>query len=130
MADDNPLYAGIPNPSSVRREILLGTKDVLSILKSFEELQSLREHKQAVLSDLKRTTDAIVALNRKLKQAIPKAPIKSIPKVERRDDDIVHDKKTFVAPRPKVAPVSKEQSKIDLLEQELAKIEAELQGLE
>ena len=132
MAQDNPMYAGIPNPNLIRRELLLGTKDIIGSMKSFEQLLILREQKQAVFMDLKRTTEEIIVLNRRLKNAIPKAPIKMVPvKEEKRPEPLPSpltkaERSMERVERPAIKPVHN----IDILEQELAKIEAELKGLE
>ena len=119
MAEGNPLYAGIPNPTLVRREILLGTKDILGVLKSYERVSVIREQKLALIQDLKQTTQEIIVLNRRFKTALPKAPIKATPA-----------KSAGKESHHAVAVVETEPDQIDLLEAELAKIEAELKGLQ
>ena len=121
MADQNPLYAGIPNPTVIRRELLMGTKDVIGLLKNVEHVTRIREQKQAVLSDLKRTTEEIIVLNRRFKNALPKAPIKTTPARE------VKEKSGAAARDDERNPTV---DNIDALEAELAKIEAELKGLQ
>ncbi|MBI4449282.1 hypothetical protein HY641_04635 [Candidatus Woesearchaeota archaeon] len=118
MAEQNPLYAGIPNPILIRRELLMGTKDAIGLLKNYESVIVLREQKQAALMDLKRTTEEIIVLNRRFKNAMPKAPIKTA-------SERAHKEKPIREDSPET-----ETDKIDILEQELTKIEEELKGLQ
>jgi hypothetical protein len=123
-SDNDLLFVELREPSATRRDVLMSTKDVLDVLRRYEEYRMISAEKQAVLAELKRVVDSLQSLNRKLRSKMPKAPA-AMPEVrevvrEREDESIT-------GPRPEVA---RPKSKLDILQEELEKIESRLGSLE
>jgi len=121
------LFVELKEPSATRRDVLMSTKDVLDILKRYEEYRLVSQEKQRTLEELKRVVDSLQALNRRLRSKMPKPPI-SIPEVrelvarEREEKD-----ESISGPQPAMA---RPKSKLDILQEELEKIESRLGALE
>jgi hypothetical protein len=121
------LFVELKEPSATRRDVLMSTKDVLDILKHYEEYRMVSQEKQRTLEELKRVVDSLQALNRRLRSKMPKPPI-STPSVrelvarEREEKD-----ESISGPRPAMA---RPKSKLDILQEELEKIESRLGALE
>lgn len=108
MADE-PLYAGIAQPTELRRELLNSTKMVIDALRRFERINIIKEQKIKFIVELKKIMKEISSLNRKLKQSLPK---------------------TTVKPRPVSEKIIEEKTKLADLEDELVRVEEKLQSLE
>ncbi|MEK6874995.1 MAG: hypothetical protein AABX52_04575 [Nanoarchaeota archaeon] len=119
--EQNPLYVGVPNPSLIRREILLSIKEIIGSLKSYDQIGLLRQEKHELTNEYKRIAEEIIVLNKRLKNAMPKAPLKAAPATQ---------VKKIIEDRRATAQQKTEPDKVTVLETELAKIEAELKGLE
>ena len=113
--EQDVFYVGVSDPAGLRRDCLMGGKALLDILKRYEVSKDLRENKLEYIHELKRVFDEILVLNRKLRTKLPKVP--EAPLVEQK-----------AAPKklPKKAPV---RTHMDILEDELAKIEERLEAL-
>ncbi len=106
---------GIKDPMEVRKELLLGSKDLITSLKKYDEFVHLREAKQKYIEELKIVMDELLVLNKRLRTHLPKTPLKG-PRVVR-----------------KVEPPKKPKSprdQLDVLERELSRVESRLQALE
>ena len=116
--EEDVFYVGVKDPSGLRKDCLLGSKMLLDILKRYEITRDLRTNKNEYMVELKRVFDEILVLNRKLRTKLPKVP----------DTPVLDD-----APKPakKIAkkPTEKIRTHMDILEDELAKIEERLEGL-
>lgn len=125
MNKDHPFYAGIHEPKELRRDLLLCQKDVLDCMKRYEHIRSIRAEKEMRLVELKKRLFAIKLIMNKVKNMMPSHAIKGIPKQP-------------AAEQPETMPVSKpakkaahaHKTKIQVLEDELAKIEGKLGSLE
>jgi len=129
--DQNLLFVEIKDPSATRRDVLLSTKDVLDALKRYEEYKATKAEKQKTLDQLKKVVDDLLVLNRKLRSKMPKAPVKipdltlrtrQEPRSAREREEKIITGPTPIAARPK--------SKLDVLQEELEKIESRLGALE
>jgi hypothetical protein len=120
-AEQDLLFVEIKEPSATRRDILMSSKDVLDALKLYEEYKAVKAEKQNALSQLKRVVDDLLVLNRKLRSKMPKAPIR-IPDFTTRERE-----ETITGPAPELA---RPKSKLDVLQEELSKIEERLGALE
>jgi len=119
------LFVEIKEPSATRKDVLMATKDTLDALKRYEEYKLIKAEKEKSLIQLKRVLDDIGSLNRKLRSKMPKTPIR-IPEFtarerEEKEEGTITGHAHFVA-RPK--------SKLDVLQEELSKIEERLGALE
>lgn len=124
---ENVLFVELKEPSATRRDVLMSTKDVLDALKKYEEYKSIKAEKMTVLSQLKRVADDLLVLNRKLRAKLPKAPIQ-IPGFTIRAREREEKEEPFITgPAPHLA---RPKSKLDILQEELEKIESRLSALE
>ena len=125
-------FVGIRDPLELRKELLTDSKAMIDALKRYERYKEIKEEKQRHILELKRVFDEMLILNKKFRGKLPKVPMK-VPSVglsvrEELDDEL---------PKQKMAPHKEERverreplSKLDLLEQELAKVEQRLGSLE
>lgn len=115
------LYARVAEPSELRRELLVSTKKLIEALRSFEQYKLVRQEKQTLSGEVKDLSDEIASSVRKLKTHFPKTEIKLKKEV----------KKPEPKPEPKVeAPKKQQKGKLQILEDELGKIEGKLSALE
>jgi predicted nucleic acid-binding Zn-ribbon protein len=108
MAEE-PLFAGITEPTELRREILNSSKMAIDSLKRFERISIIREQKAKFAAELTKVVREINTLNKKLIQGLPK---------------------TTVKPKPLPTKIIEEKTKLADLEDELARVEEKLRGLE
>lgn len=107
-------YVGVQSPVELRRACLLSSKALLDILKRYEDASLLRQEKAESIAELKHLFDEIIVLNRKLRSKLPKVAVPS------------------EKPAPVEVPkknVVKTKTHMDLLEDELSKIEERLEAL-
>jgi len=118
MADEL-FYVGIRDPVEIRKELLTSSKNVIDSLRRYERYHELKEMKLQHVMRLKRVFDELLVLNKKLRGKLPKVPIR-MPTIENG------------AERSMKAPTRKAPShtKLDVLEDELSKIEQRLGSLE
>lgn len=115
------LYVNIDFPSQKRRALLQSSRDLLSCLKVLDEFLSAKETKKELFNKISSIFDEIAVLNSKLSSKISgktfnsekKTPILSLTKL--KVDDLSE---------------RKVESKLDVLEKELADIENKLSNLE
>ena len=128
--DEQLFFVGIREHQTVRKDLLQSSKMLLDSLKRHELYRRVKEDKLRAVNDLKRVFDELLVLNKKFRGKLPKVPVK-VPDVPMREEpQRVQAKGAKSAPlrQERLQPVNK--SKLDLLEEELAKVEARLGGLE
>ena len=118
------LFVELREPASIRRDVLMATKDVLDSLKRYEEYKATKAEKMKALAELKHVVDDLLSLNRRLRSKMPKAPIK-VSELTREKEEMVE--RDFTGPSPSVA---RPKSKLDVLQEELEKIESRLSALD
>lgn len=137
QADQGLLFVEIKEPSATRRDVLMSTKDVLDALKRYEEYKTVKAEKQKAVEQLKKTVDDLLVLNRKLRSRMPKASVK-IPELMIRARAAPtesasprfareREEKAITGPTPSAA---RPKSKLDVLQEELERIESRLGALE
>ncbi len=117
--EEELFFVGIRDPIELRKEMLTSSKNLIDSLRRYEAFKDIKEEKLQHVLQLKRAFDELLVLNRKLRGHLPRIPVK-VPALEREE------KPTRMM--PKVKAIAK--NKIDVLEQELAKIEERLGSLE
>lgn len=130
QTETQQLFVEIREPSVTRRDVLLATKDVLDSLKKYEEYSSIKVEKQKTWDSLKRVMNELLVLNRKLRSAIPKAPVPNTTLYARTtdvDSRLAREKEEFITG---LTPSARPKSKLDILQEELSKIESRLSSLE
>ncbi len=115
----NLLYVGIPEPENVRKNVLSTAKRVITLLKDHQDYARIRNEKETNIQQLKKTLDSIASQTRKLKNILPKRnmpPTQNMPRhsCQEQKSERKQQNNTF--------------NKIDLLEQELNKIEKRLRA--
>ncbi len=116
--EDELFFVGIRDPIEIRKELLTSSKNLIDSLRRYEAYKTVKEEKIRHIVELKKVFDELLVLNKKVRGNLPKIPIKA-PAVARE---------TREEKMPKAKPMAK--TKIDVLEQELAKIEERLGSLE
>ena len=111
------MYAGIAEPTAVRKKLLLSSRTIIDSLKRYEKYKLLREKRLIHVEQLKAAVAEINALNRKIKASLPKAPR---PK-KLKKDELVHETKEEKPTR---------LDKVQKLEDDLKRIESKLAELE
>ena len=117
------LFVELKEPSGLRRDVLTATKDVLDCLKQYEEFKTIKMQKQQALDKLKQVVDDLQSLNRRLRNKMPvrawAAKSASRAAWEREEN--------ITGPSPEMG---RPKSKLDVLQEELSKIEERLGALE
>lgn len=113
--EENLFFVGVKDPVEVRKELLHSSKNLLNSLRRYESFIQVKEEKAQVENELQRVFDELLILNKKLRNQLPKIPVKGAEEAPRKEE-------------PQKAPVPK--GKFDILEQELARVEKRLNSLE
>ena len=116
--EDELFFVGIRDPVELRKELLTSSKNLIDSLRRYETFKDMKEEKLQHILQLKRVFDELLVLNRKLRGHLPRVPIKT--------PIVAREEKTPKMPKIKTAA----KNKIDVLEQELSKIEERLGSLE
>lgn len=112
-------FVGINNPVVIRRNLLSASKELIDSLKKYERYELIRNTKHEYVVELKKILDEAVVLNKKLRSHLPKNSAEEAPKL--KPAKIAHKK---------AKETGSSQAKVDILEQELSKIEGKLDALE
>lgn len=119
--EEELFFVGIRDPIELRKELLTSSKNLIDSLRRYEAFKDLKEEKLQHVIELKRVFDELLVLNRKLRNHLPRIPIK-VPTVM---------KETPARPgKAMPKPAKTARNKIDVLEEELSKIEERLGSLE
>jgi len=119
MEKQDLFYVGIQHPVELRKDLLTSSKTLLGGLKRYEDYQELRTKKFETLAELKRVFDELLVLNRKFRSKLPK-----VPQAQQTQEAQRIEKRKFTPP---AKPIKK--SHLDILEDELSKIEKRLESL-
>ena len=119
MKDGHVFYAAVHEPRDLRRDLLMSQKSILDSLKKYEHVRAIRAEKEMRILELKKMLSALRIVTGQLKSRLPANAIKArVPEMK---------------PAPS-APAKKEaqqrKTKLQVLEDELAKIEAKLSSIE
>lgn len=114
--EDQLFYVGIHDPVELRKELLMSSKNLIDSLKRYERYKNIKEEKLSYIMELKRVFDELLVVNKKLRGKMPKT-VGTPPPAKKK-----------ATGKPKHVKIKR--SNIDLLEDELAKIEERLESLE
>ena len=125
MKDRHVFYAGVHDPKQLRKDVLVSQKSILDCLKKFEHIRQLREEKEIRIAELKKILSALRIISGQLKMKLPASAMANVPQRKLPEP----------APMPrkvvhKARPVVMRKTKMDILEEELAKIESKLSSIE
>jgi len=108
---DELFFVGIRDPIEIRKDLLTSSKNLIDALKRHARYKGLKDVKTENIMNLKRVFDELLVLNKKLRNKMPRTSFKA-PKESK--------------PKEKAVP----KAHVDVLEQELSKIEQRLGSLE
>ncbi|MEM3154495.1 MAG: hypothetical protein QW165_02930 [Candidatus Woesearchaeota archaeon] len=120
--EEELFFVGIRDPIEMRKELLISSKNLIDSLRRYEAYKQLKEEKLQHVLALKRVFDELLVLNRKLRGHLPRIPVK-VPALTREE-------KPAKMPKMMTRMKTVTKSKIDVLEEELSKIEERLGHLE
>lgn len=106
-------FVGIKDPIEVRKELLTSSKQVIDSLKRYERYKNINDEKRSTILQLKRVFDELLILNKKMRGKFPSTPSQPA--------------RTQVV---REAPKPPKRSNLDVLEDELSRIEDRLKALE
>lgn len=117
-------YSPINQPKTVRSSLLNNAKLIVECLKGFNSLKDIRAEKIKYLFELRRLVEELSVLNKKLKEKFPKTSAKP--------GDVVPGKIVIKKGEKIIREdvLSSEKNRIQILEEELSKIESKLSSLE
>lgn len=121
---DEPLFVGIPNPQSVRKEVLTSVKSVINDLQRYEQLTEPKKEKAKYVLELRRVMQEIGVLNRKMRELMPetaKKPARAAAVEAARYTVPAQKMQDYGASR-----LEEEKNKLRALEEQLAKVEEKL----
>src|SRR5574341_2379281 len=118
--EEELFFVGIRDPVELRKELLTSSKNLIDSLKRYEAYKDFKEAKLTHIIQLKRVFDELLVLNRKLRGHLPRIPVK-VPPVAREEER---------RPAKVGKPMKMAKNKVDILEEELSKIEERLGSLE
>ena len=124
--EEELFFVGIRDPIELRKELLTSSKNLIDSLRRYEAFKDIKEEKLQHVLELKHVFDELLVLNRKLRNNLPRIPIKTPPALKELQQMREGPKPVKIA--GKTAKIGK--NKIDVLEEELAKIEERLGSLE
>jgi len=125
--EEDLFFVGINDPVSLRREILLSTKNSIFFLKKNEEIKELRIKKIEKIMQFKNDMKELNALMNKLKEKLPKAKIRLKSDSNARAREGKMERREIKTKLVRSEP--KKISELEKLEFELTDIEKKLERL-
>ena len=122
-------YVGISNPVDVRRNILETSKEIIHVLKRYENFHHIKEAKRAEMNKFRSMVDEINQLMLRLKTSLPPVRMEDLPRREAAETTRKAAEPVAVKRAKAMQEGTAPSSELDRLEQELGKIEDKLKGL-
>jgi len=119
---EDAYFVGLEEPNELRRTILESTRDIVDVLKKFEEFKSVRDEKTKEIEKLRSDMRGISRLIVKLKAELPKTKLRM--KLYKHEKVV---KRKVLTGEKKVK--KKELTELDKLESELGEIEGKLKNI-
>lgn len=123
MKQKEVLFVGVQDPVSTRKNTLLAIKGLLEALKQYESYKALKEKKRGMVLELARVFDSLLVLNKKLRNRLPKASLPETSITREKEEK----EESITGPAPVLA---RPRSQLDVLQEELEKIDERLSALE
>ena len=119
---EKTFFVGIENPASRRKDILECSKDIVGILKTYDDVNNIRKEKIEKISELRRILAEIKKLNNILQNHLPtdKIRVQQTPKTRT---------KRTTLPKKQENVTKKPDKNIKKLESELSAIESKLNSM-
>lgn len=119
-------FVGIRDSVELRKELLLSSKNVLDSLRKYEQYKVIKDQKFQYIAELKRVFDELLVLNKKLRAKMPKVPGKTPSFPGAKESPAEEEPAKQSSKQPVKIERQEKLSKLDLLEQELARVEERL----
>ena len=129
MKDKHVFYAGVHSPRELRKDVLVSQKALIDCLKKFEHLRQLRAEKELRIVELRKLLSALKIVSGQLKSRLPANAIKMAPKAKPMPEIEYAPAPVRKAPAQR-KPTAPARTKLQILEDELAKIESKLSSIE
>ncbi|MBW3013377.1 hypothetical protein KY325_04240 [Candidatus Woesearchaeota archaeon] len=113
-------YVGVTDPAELRRDVLESIKDIITILKTYENFKSVREEKAKQTLKLKDLVAQITLLINKLKRELPKTRIRAKPEKEIKAIERKEEVKMVQVPRKKMSEIEKLEAELTDIEKKLS----------
>ena len=128
MAEEETLYVGVNNPAELRKELLESSKEVIGILKDYDDINSIRTEKIEKIMELKEVLAEIKKLISILNEKLPTEKIRASHPLIKKPVKKSVSKVRVEQPRKEAVKksVPKQSDEIRKLEDELSEIEARL----
>jgi len=118
MSEAQVFFVHLENAHQMRRSLLGAAKGVLSSLRKAESVRAIRAEKLECILQLKKKLDELQTLGRKLRNILPKTNMKpELPRIREM-------------PKAAEMPQVPRKNKLEMLEEELAKVERTLTEIE
>ncbi|MBS3147918.1 hypothetical protein J4219_03465 [Candidatus Woesearchaeota archaeon] len=120
-------FVGIRDSVELRKELLLSSKNVLDSLRKYEQYKVIKDQKFQYVAELKRVFDELLVLNKKLRGKMPKVPGKT-PMLPGAKEPVEEEEQPIKQSQKQPIKMERQEklSKLDMLEQELARVEERL----
>ncbi len=126
MAEENKtFYVGVNDPGELRKELLECSKEIITVLRTYDNISSVRKEKIERIIELGQVFGELKKLNFILKDKLPSNKIRAMPQKVKR---VIKTKiaKTKALEKIPIKAVSKQTPEIRELENELMEIEERL----
>jgi hypothetical protein len=125
MKEHHSFYAGVHEPRELRRDTLLAQKSIIDSLKKFEQLRAIRSEKELRMLELKKILNVLRVIAGGLKSKLPATAMKFKPQPV-----MSAPKSAAPARTARAKPAVVHKTKLQLLEEELSKIESKLSSID
>lgn len=121
--EEEKFYVGISNPTSLRRNLLEGSKNIIGSLQRYEKSKDIRKKKIEKIFELRKLIRSIKKLNSSLNSKLPYFPKVTKKRVKKKIE------KESIEPELEKEIEKVKSSELKKLEDELKNIESELSKL-
>jgi hypothetical protein len=115
---EKTFYVGINDPNEIRKELLSCSKDILCILKNYDNVNLIRKEKIEKIIELKNVLAEIKRLSSILKDKLPSEKIRVSPVIVKKKAKKVVVKKSS----PKDKQISRLEDELNEIEERLNKM--------
>jgi hypothetical protein len=123
--DNEKIFVGVRNQRELRKNLLESSRLVLQDLKKYQDFKAIKTKKAEKISSLKLSIKEIKRLISKLKLSIPK-----IEEFKEQKKERPQNKQLKLKEEPKKETQKKARTELDVLEDELKRIETKLSSME
>ena len=128
MAEDNSFYVGLKDPNTVRKEILISSKEIIGLLKKYDHINEIRTKKIEKITELNKVIADIKKLTNTFRSKLPATKLKGEKaKPEKKNISSAKKKSRIRTKKSTSEDLKKDDStEVKALERELSEIESRL----